>query len=99
MLTIEGPAGATGMLIWSEIPDWRFFGTSLGVLHMSSASLHIVPLGTIPGSGSLTTSITPPQVAAGKDARRLYIQAFAISGASGRLLGTPASLDVLDSSL
>lgn len=95
-LEVSGPSGALTWMLWSDLPKWRPFGGTLGLLHVDSQTLVLQPLGTIPASGVLNTTLTPPPVSAGLGARRLYIQIFAIDSSVGRLLGTSVGLDVLD---
>jgi len=96
-LEISGPAGAPALLLWADGPHWRELGPVIGPLHLSSQGLHAKALGTIPGSGVLSASFTPPALLPGEENRRLFVQAFVLgSGTPGRLLGTPSSLDVVD---
>jgi len=95
-VSVTGPPGATALLLWSAMPDWRPFGGAIGLLNVDGQSLNLLALGTIPASGQLEATVTPPPVPIGEDARHLYVQAFALESTVGRMLGTSSGLVVLD---
>lgn len=94
-LVLRGPANATTFLIWSPDPGYRYLGLDLGILHLRSTGLNFVPLGKIPGSEVLETSVVPPTIPMGEDALRIYAQPFAFH-AGGRLLGNVRDIAVVD---
>ena len=94
-LVLRGPGNATAFLIWSAVPDYRYLGLDLGILHLRSTGLNFVPLGKIPGNGALQASVTPPGIPVGEDALRVYAQPFCFH-AGGRLLGNVRDIAVVD---
>lgn len=92
---IQGPAGSSAWVIWSDSPAWRPLGGAVGLLHLESNSISLIQLGTIPAAGTLVSTLSPPPVSPMMGARRITIQAFAVAPTVGRILGTSTSLNIL----
>ena len=95
-LELRGPGDATAFVVWSAVPDWRYLGADLGILHLKSTKLNFVALGKIPSNGLLQTSITPPGIPVGEEALRVYAQPFSFHQ-GGRLLGNVRDVAIVDS--
>lgn len=94
-LVVTGNPGTPTWLVVAETPDWLDLGPLLGVLHMSSVGIQLLPLGSIPGSGTLQVSIAPPGLT-GTDGRRVFIQVFGLDPLVSRVLGNATMLTVHD---
>ena len=92
-LVVHGLPGDPILALVALNSGWRDLGALVGVLHLPNA-FTIIPLGTIPASGTLHVPFPTFALGGASDDRR-QVQLFA-SGSQGRMLSDPRSWSVVD---
>lgn len=97
-LAFHGVAGDQAILVVSDANAWSFEPLLHGSL-LLAAPLRRVPLGVVPGSGTLDQTLTVPELGTGVAGRVQHAQAIGIDLAGERWLSGPAVLAFLDQGL
>ncbi len=95
-LSVTGTPGDRVMLAVSTGTRWAFDPALSGVRLFGPSSRRIA-LGTIPGGGTLSTSLPIPALPPGVGAQNYYLQIVVQTGTGPFRLGSPAWLPILDS--
>jgi hypothetical protein len=97
-LEIQGVPGDNMLLLvnFAQDPSWA---PGIGALLPAPAALDMIPIGLMPGSGSVTLSSTVPELGPGIDALWIYVQAAMFSVADGWVLTSASGSVFLDESL
>lgn len=96
-VSVQGEPGDRVYCWMATSPDFHLALPYLGVrLVPFPLPLGVDALGTIPASGTLDIPITLPELAAGKVARRLFLQGYIIDAQGTARLASPLHLAVLN---
>ncbi|MFT7676969.1 MAG: hypothetical protein ACI8QC_000946 [Planctomycetota bacterium] len=96
-LSVQGTPGTPVILLSSASAFWRPLPTSIGILHLRNP-LTLTSLGTIPGSGVLTTSFAHPGPNTTNGMLSYHLQVFGVENGA-RFLSEPRRMVVVHPSL
>ena len=94
-LTFTGQPGDHVALLLSRTVGATFVPAQSGVV-LVAPPYRTLQLGTVPASGALTVQLPMPDLGAGIDAIRLFAQSSFTDAGGSSVLGSPATLVVLD---
>lgn len=96
-VSIEGTTGSLAVVLVAGLPANAYFVDFGGVV-LAAPPLNVLPLGAIPGSGSLTANLAVPAQAPGVEAVVVHTQSVLVAPTLAIQLGPPAALVILDQS-
>jgi hypothetical protein len=98
-VTIAGAPGSAALLAFSLGSGVHALPPLSGTLGLA-VPLNVLPLGALPGGGSLLLQATVPELGAGLEGVAVYLQAAAFDAGVGHMvLGQPTALTLLDGSI
>lgn len=95
-LTFTGTPGDTVLLVWSAQVRHELSVPFSGVITYGT-QLRRLPMGTIPGSGTLTVALPIAELGTGVQAQKRYVQALFRDASNQITLSDPLTLVLLDS--
>ena len=93
--TFTGTPGDTVLLVWSAQPRHELYAPFLGVITYGT-QVRRIPMGVIPGSGTLTSTLPIPDLGAGVEAQKRCLQAVFRDASNQVTLSDPLTLVLLD---
>jgi len=95
-LTLQNAGGHYVALLIGYAPQFTYLEKFNGVLAVSASQ--VIDIGTLPGPGSVTFSVTVPQLGAGVDSLIVYVQPLSLDPQGHKVLGVPSAMLMLDNS-
>ncbi len=97
-LTLSGQPGDSAGVLVSMTPRYSLDLAANGVrLTAAPSNGRFIPLGTVPGGGTLSASLPIGDLGPGVQSRRFFVQSIHQDASGAFVLGTPQSVVVLDS--